>query len=269
MFLSWVRPRSVTARSSRPLTCQYACSDRQIAPGLAMPSSRAAIMTPSPIRSPSASSTTSPRWMPGDLGGLRSFATFSEWRAWVLRFSVHPAVPLIVSTKFERAQKLYVLAWRGRSRPPGRPPCARAVTGASPGGRGSRAANTIARPSLPSWRRQPSRFARDRAASGVMPSRSPASAYVSQAPLSSFICRTPGRDPGHRPYSIAVNDRLRFTFQEALTALEATIEAARDAGPAAKTDKLSDLPIDASALYLLSSHCPKRMSLFGHAAHDR
>jgi len=33
------------------LTCQYACSERQIAPGSAMPSSRAAILTPSPIRS--------------------------------------------------------------------------------------------------------------------------------------------------------------------------------------------------------------------------
>ena len=33
-------------------------------PGLAMPSNRAAILTPSPIRSPSLSSTTSPRWMP-------------------------------------------------------------------------------------------------------------------------------------------------------------------------------------------------------------
>src|SRR5580704_12980694 len=61
MFFSWVGPRSVTLRSSRPLTCQYACSERQIAPGLAIPSSRAAILTPSPIRSPSLSSTTSPR----------------------------------------------------------------------------------------------------------------------------------------------------------------------------------------------------------------
>ncbi len=51
-------------RSRRPLTCLYASSDRQIAPGLAMPSRRAAILTPSPMRSPSLSSTTSPRWMP-------------------------------------------------------------------------------------------------------------------------------------------------------------------------------------------------------------
>src|SRR5277367_3396158 len=56
MFFSWVGPKSVTARSSRPLTCQYACSDRQIAPGSAIPSNRAAMLTPSPIKSPSLSS---------------------------------------------------------------------------------------------------------------------------------------------------------------------------------------------------------------------
>ena len=37
MFLSWVGPRSATASSSRPLTWRYASSDRQIAPGAAMP----------------------------------------------------------------------------------------------------------------------------------------------------------------------------------------------------------------------------------------
>ena len=46
------------------LTCRYASSERQIAPGLATPCNRAAILTPSPIRSPSLSSTTSPKWMP-------------------------------------------------------------------------------------------------------------------------------------------------------------------------------------------------------------
>jgi len=35
-------------------------SERQMSPGMAMPSSRAAILTPSPIKSPSLSSTTSP-----------------------------------------------------------------------------------------------------------------------------------------------------------------------------------------------------------------
>ena len=32
MFLSWVAPRSLTARSSRDVTCRYASSDRQIRP---------------------------------------------------------------------------------------------------------------------------------------------------------------------------------------------------------------------------------------------
>ena len=33
MFFSWVGPKSVTVRSSLPLTCRYASSERQIAPG--------------------------------------------------------------------------------------------------------------------------------------------------------------------------------------------------------------------------------------------
>src|SRR5271166_4904102 len=64
MFLSRTSPLSLTVRSSLALTWRKASSDKQIAPGCAMPSNRAAILTPSPIRSPSASSTTSPRWMP-------------------------------------------------------------------------------------------------------------------------------------------------------------------------------------------------------------
>jgi transcriptional regulator with GAF, ATPase, and Fis domain len=40
---------------------RQASSERQIAPGWAIPSNRATILTPSPIRSPSLSSTTSPR----------------------------------------------------------------------------------------------------------------------------------------------------------------------------------------------------------------
>ena len=50
MFFNWVGPRSWTERSSLPLTCQKACSERQIAPGLAMLSSRAAMLTPSPSK---------------------------------------------------------------------------------------------------------------------------------------------------------------------------------------------------------------------------
>ena len=44
-----------------PLDLPEACSERQIAPGVPMPSNRAAMLTPSPIRSPSLSSTTSPK----------------------------------------------------------------------------------------------------------------------------------------------------------------------------------------------------------------
>jgi hypothetical protein len=49
--------------------------------------------------------------MPGNLSSFLSFATFAEWREFVLRFNLHPAIPLIVSAKFERAQKLYLLTW--------------------------------------------------------------------------------------------------------------------------------------------------------------
>jgi transposase len=63
-FANRIGPRSATASSSLPLTWRYASSDRQIAPGLATLCNRAAMLTPSPIRSPSLSSTTSPRWMP-------------------------------------------------------------------------------------------------------------------------------------------------------------------------------------------------------------
>ena len=49
--------------------------------------------------------------MPGNPASLPSFETFSAWREFVLQFSLHPALPLIVSAKFERAQKLYILTW--------------------------------------------------------------------------------------------------------------------------------------------------------------
>ena len=44
-----------------PLDLPIGVLGRQIAPGAATPSNRAAMLTPSPIRSPSLSSTTSPR----------------------------------------------------------------------------------------------------------------------------------------------------------------------------------------------------------------
>jgi hypothetical protein len=40
-----------------------------------------------------------------------SFATFDEWRTFVLHFSLRSSVPDIVAAKFERAQKLHLLGW--------------------------------------------------------------------------------------------------------------------------------------------------------------
>jgi hypothetical protein len=49
--------------------------------------------------------------MPGYPASFPSFATFASWREFVLQFSLHPTLPLTVSGKFERAQKLYILTW--------------------------------------------------------------------------------------------------------------------------------------------------------------
>ena len=49
--------------------------------------------------------------MPGNLGGLVSFSTFPEWRSFVLALGTRRVIPEIVARKFERAQKLHVLAW--------------------------------------------------------------------------------------------------------------------------------------------------------------
>lgn len=49
--------------------------------------------------------------MPGKLESFPSFDSFAEWRAFLLQFSLNSGIPRIVSAKFERAQKLYVLAW--------------------------------------------------------------------------------------------------------------------------------------------------------------
>ena len=49
--------------------------------------------------------------MPGNPASFPTFATFAAWRDFVLQFSLHRTLPLIVSAKFERAQKLYILAW--------------------------------------------------------------------------------------------------------------------------------------------------------------
>jgi hypothetical protein len=92
----------------------------ELTPDLRQPNSRrgGAMTLPSDYldavalaRDPSLGPLVLPWPMPGNLANLSSFATFAEWREWVLRFSVHSGVPLIVSAYFERAQKLYVLAW--------------------------------------------------------------------------------------------------------------------------------------------------------------
>ncbi|MCW3476267.1 hypothetical protein [Limobrevibacterium gyesilva] len=49
--------------------------------------------------------------MPGNLGGLLKFATFAEWRDFVLQFGLRDGIPDIVKAKFDRAHKLHVLAW--------------------------------------------------------------------------------------------------------------------------------------------------------------
>jgi len=56
-----------------------------------------------------------PRHIPwpacGDPGGIRTFATFAEWRDFVIDLSLTAEAPEIIRTKFERAQKLIALAW--------------------------------------------------------------------------------------------------------------------------------------------------------------
>jgi hypothetical protein len=49
--------------------------------------------------------------MPGDLGGFVTFARFEEWQEFVLGLGLRRNVPEIVAAKFERAQKLFLLAW--------------------------------------------------------------------------------------------------------------------------------------------------------------
>ena len=49
--------------------------------------------------------------MPGNLVGFVSFETFAEWNAFIERWSLRQGSPLIVTSKFARAQKLHLLAW--------------------------------------------------------------------------------------------------------------------------------------------------------------
>ena len=62
-------------------------------------------------RDPSRGPLIVPWPLPGNLAGAVRFSTFAEWRSFILALSLGRAVPEIVASKFERAQKLYFLAW--------------------------------------------------------------------------------------------------------------------------------------------------------------
>jgi hypothetical protein len=63
----------------------------------------AASRTPGPLVLP---------WpIPENPAGFINFANFGEWRDFVLRLGLRDGIPEIVTAKFERAQKLHLLAW--------------------------------------------------------------------------------------------------------------------------------------------------------------
>jgi hypothetical protein len=47
----------------------------------------------------------------GQAGGFLSFDQPEAWRAFVDSLGIHPLIPVVVQTKFARAQTLYVLGW--------------------------------------------------------------------------------------------------------------------------------------------------------------
>jgi hypothetical protein len=47
----------------------------------------------------------------GNAGGFMSFKSYDEWQAFILDLNLRPGLPDIVVHKFERAIKLYLLAW--------------------------------------------------------------------------------------------------------------------------------------------------------------
>jgi hypothetical protein len=49
--------------------------------------------------------------MPGRLDAMVAFANFAEWRAFILDLGLRPGIPDIVTVKYKRAVKLYLLAW--------------------------------------------------------------------------------------------------------------------------------------------------------------
>ncbi len=77
MFFSCCSPISSKARSSLPAASSCTRAETQMPPGSARPSSRAAILTPSPKMSPS-STMMSPRWMP-----MRNSMRLSGWHGGV------------------------------------------------------------------------------------------------------------------------------------------------------------------------------------------
>jgi len=48
---------------------------------------------------------------PGNPAGWLTFSTFAQWQEFVANLDLTRTVPDIVAAKFERAQKLYLLAW--------------------------------------------------------------------------------------------------------------------------------------------------------------
>jgi hypothetical protein len=61
-------------------------------------------------RDPRLGPLSAPWPTPGGVSKVE-FSTFAAWRDFVLGFGLRRAAPEIVATKFERAQKLYILAW--------------------------------------------------------------------------------------------------------------------------------------------------------------
>lgn len=47
----------------------------------------------------------------GNPAGFLSFASFQQWREFILRLGVRESLPGIVRAKFDAAQKLYLLGW--------------------------------------------------------------------------------------------------------------------------------------------------------------
>jgi hypothetical protein len=49
--------------------------------------------------------------LPGNPAGLLEFHRYPDWHTFISVVGVHEAIPHIVASKFERAQRLYLLAW--------------------------------------------------------------------------------------------------------------------------------------------------------------